>query len=76
MKITIEGASKEIADLAVEAQNRLKSEGALIIRKPYSNKNIKVAIPKCAADEIPVLIRKPYSGEITVSVARKAPKPL
>lgn len=76
LKITIEGTVKEIADLAVEAQNRLKSEGVCLIRKPYSNENIKVAIPTCAADEIPVLIRKPYSDEITVSAARKFSKPL
>lgn len=42
------------------------------IRKPYSNETVTITLPKCAADEIPVLIRKPYSDEITVSVARKA----
>lgn len=53
-----------------------KSRKTIEIRKPYSNENIKITLPKCAADEIPVLIRKPYNDEITVFVVRKAPKPL
>lgn len=53
-----------------------KSRKTIEIRKPYSNENVKITLPKCAADEIPVLIRKPYNDEITVFVVRKAPKPL
>lgn len=44
------------------------------IRKPYSDRSVTVTLPKCAVNEIPVLIRKPYSDEITVSVARKVSK--
>lgn len=105
MKITIEGDPKEIADLAMEMQERLNSESldftgitdhlssgiqdaltttcdtssgsrqeTFEIRKPYSGENATITLPKCAEDEIPVLIRKPYSDKITVFVARKVSK--
>lgn len=53
---------------------KIRSPKTVEFRKPYSNENVTVMLPECTADEIPVLIRKPYSDKITVSVARKASK--
>lgn len=45
MKITIKCKPKEIADLALELQNRLKSEKVLLVRKPYSDEYTVISRP-------------------------------
>ena len=60
-----------LKSVKIRSANNDNQQEIIEIRKPYSHKSVTIKLPKCAADEIPVLIRKPYSDEITVSVARK-----
>lgn len=63
-----------LKSLKIRSTNNDNRQETIEIRKPYSDESVTITFSKCAADEIPVLIKKPYSDKITVSVARKVSK--